>query len=254
MTDSSFYVVALEPGAENPAIPTWANKIANPIGFQENVTLGEGSRINVDGVSGAFQLLGVLSPTECQRLVETAESVGFLEDAAVTLPRTVRHNHSLTWVMDEHTSDLIWFRCAPFFDNASDRYFGKRPVGLNNRFRFYRYQEGDFFKFHTDGSWPGSRIVDGDLVANAYPDRWSMLTFLLFLSDEYEGGETQFNNAPDAGFPGREGCQDIVDIRTPLGGVLCFPHGDHPMHCAHGSSIIRSGTKYIVRTDVLFEL
>jgi hypothetical protein len=45
-----------------------------------------------------------------------------------------------------------------------------------------------------------------------------------------------------------------VDVRTPAGSVLCFPHGMHPLHCIHSSEPIFSGVKYIIRTDVLFEL
>jgi hypothetical protein len=45
-----------------------------------------------------------------------------------------------------------------------------------------------------------------------------------------------------------------VDIRTPLGAALCFPHGMHPLHCLHSSQAIQSGVKYIIRSDVLFEL
>jgi len=41
--------------------------------------------------------------------------------------------------------------------------------------------------------------------------------------------------------------------RTLLGGVLCFPHGTHPLHCLHASKEILSGTKYIIRRDVLYE-
>ena len=33
----------------------------------------------------------------------------------------------------------------------------KKALGINARFRFYRYQAGDYFKPHTDGAWPGSR-------------------------------------------------------------------------------------------------
>ena len=45
-----------------------------------------------------------------------------------------------------------------------------------------------------------------------------------------------------------------VDIRTPAGSILCFPHGMHPLHCIHSSVPITGGVKYIIRTDVLFEL
>ena len=97
------------------------------------------------------------------------------------------------------------------------------------------------------GAWPGSRVVDGRLIDDAYDDRWSQLTFLLFLSADFEGGATRFFVSPRD--PG-----DYVDVRTPLGGALCFPHGTHPLHCVHGSEPITSGVKYIIRSDVLFEL
>ncbi|MCZ6471658.1 MAG: oxidoreductase, partial [Gammaproteobacteria bacterium] len=104
------------------------------------------------------------------------------------------------------------------------------------------------FSPHTDGSWPGSKVIDRQLIANAFSDRWSQLTFLLFLSDEYEGGRTQFylrsNNHDEA---------TVVNVQTPVGGVLCFPHGMHPLHCLHSSEAIVSGSKYIIRSDVLFE-
>ncbi|CAA0096292.1 Uncharacterised protein [BD1-7 clade bacterium] len=43
-----------------------------------------------------------------------------------------------------------------------------------------------------------------------------------------------------------------IALRTTAGGVLCFPHGYHPLHCVHSSLPITKGTKYIIRTDMLF--
>jgi hypothetical protein len=45
---------------------------------------------------------------------------------------------------------------------------------------------------------------------------------------------------------------NIISVKTPKGGVLCFPHGMHPLHCLHAGEPITSGTKYIIRTDILF--
>lgn len=249
-----FYVVAKEPGAEHPALPTWAGNIDNPVQLSMQYQ-GHIERVDIDEVPGTFQLLNVLSVEECQRVIEITESLGYLEDAAVSLPRSVRHNHNITWVVDEATDKIIWDRCKHLFNDEKKIFDGKKPLGLNARFRLYRYQEGDFFKTHTDGSWSGSRVIDGELIADAYPDRWSQMTFLIFLTDDFEGGETQFiinKNDPEAPVQSVEEVK-TVSIRTPIGGVLCFPHGTHPLHRLHSSEPITSGVKYIIRSDVLYE-
>lgn len=240
----SFYVIEEQPGADNPAIPTWACREANPAALAAEHGL-EVERRDIDAVPGAFQLSNLLTADECARLVDLGETCGYLPDAAVSLGRDIRHNDSFTWIADDETCDLVWRRCRAQVRDPSPYNAGKAALGLNPRFRFYRYRIGDFFAPHTDGSWPGSRIVDGRLVDNAWPDRWSQLTFLLFISDGYDGGATRF-------YVG--GNRAEIDVRTPLGGALCFPHGTHPQHCLHASSEISAGTKYIIRSDVLFEL
>lgn len=250
-----FYVVAREPGAGHPAIPTWANDSTNPAKLDTDKVF-EINRVDLGSVPGAFQLLNVLSPTECQLLLNLSESLGYLAEAAVSLPRSVRHNDSLTWVADSVTTDLIWQRCSALINQDLKNFSEKKALGLNARFRFYRYQKDDYFSPHSDGSWPGSAIICGELIANAYDDRWSQLTFLLFLSDDYTGGSTEFfidpNNASQPASDPRHAT--IVKIKTPVGGVLCFPHGLHPLHCLHSSEPVACGTKYIIRSDVLFEL
>ncbi|WP_299588659.1 2OG-Fe(II) oxygenase [uncultured Microbulbifer sp.] len=257
-TDSSrnlkqkFFIIAREPGAEHPALPTWASREENPASLN-NTAPSLIQRREVVGVPGAFQLLNVFSNDECQRLIEITENIGYLPDAAVSLPREVRHNDNLTWVVDAVSERLIWERCSPLMQDPSHYFEGRQPVGLNQRFRFYRYGVGDYFQFHTDGAWPGSRIIDDRLISNGFPDRFSEMTFLVLLSEDFNGGATRFRvNAEDPyQQPNRHSMKDI-DVRTPAGSVLCFPHGMHPLHRIHSSTPITQGTKYIIRTDVLF--
>ena len=251
---TDFYIVARERGAEHPAIPTWASHVDNPAALEVD-RASTVTRRDISTVPGAFQLFDVLSSDECARLISLTESLGYLADAAVSLPRSIRHNHNATWVADDVTTDIIWQRCRAQF-HSNDDFDDKQALGINSRFRFYRYGEGDYFAAHSDGSWPGSRVADGELITNAFDDRWSQLTFLLFLSEDYLGGETQFYvDTQDAARPARglEGARK-VDIRTPLGAALCFPHGMHPLHCLHSSQAIQAGLKYIIRSDVLFEI
>lgn len=256
MQQEHFYVVAREPGAQNPSIPTWASARDNVFDLDEQLSAEQVVRREVKDVPGAYQLLNVFTEAECARLIQQSESLGYLKDAAVSLPREVRHNDNVTLIVDEVTERLIWQRVAPWVAQNLKIFENKQPLGINTRFRFYRYQQGDYFKFHIDGDWPGSRIVDRKLQHNGYPDRYSKMTFLILLTDEFRGGETRFLvNADNPGKPNRRGDKTAeVDVRTPAGGVLLFPHGRHELHCLHSSLAITEGVKYIIRTDLLFEL
>ncbi|REL29338.1 2OG-Fe(II) oxygenase [Thalassotalea euphylliae] len=255
MLGKGFYVVEHEQGAENDNIQLWGNKGENPAELSAKAS-NQVNLVPVPEVPGAFQLLNVLSHEECHRLIDIAETLGFNQDAAVSLPRHIRHNDSLTWLTDNTTESLIWQRCQAAMSAGIEVIGGMAPLGINQRFRFYKYGEGDFFKPHTDGSWPGSKLIDGVHVQNAFDDRYSQMTFLILLSEDFDGGDTQFwiNDAEPSrpaqrGQPARQ-----VNVRTPAGSVLCFPHGMHPLHCVHSSEPITRGTKYIIRTDLLFPL
>lgn len=244
------YVVTREPGFGPEPLPTWTDRPGR-LDLFEDQSPGWVSRVDIPEVPGTFQLMNVLSDAEADGLVELAEQMGFHPDAPVSLPHDVRHNDNLNWVVSEAIDGLFWERTGHLLTDS----VGKQvAVGINARFRFYRYGLGDYFAPHTDGAWPGSRVVDGVLVADAYGDRYSQYSYLVFLNDGYEGGTTQFLvSSSDPGKPARD--QDdvnLVSVRTPKGAVLCFPHGSHPQHCVHASEEITSGTKYIIRTDVLY--
>lgn len=234
-----FYVVAREAGHTAFDLPVWASHAAGTVRF-DTVDCEAIERVDHPEVPGAFQLLNALSDDECDQIVRISDDLGYHEDAPVSLPRRIRHNNNFNWIVDESVDGPIWDRCKDFFETST--FSGEKPVGLNARFRFYRYGPGDFFAPHTDGAWPGSRVVNGELVADAYGDRISEMTFLIFLSDGYEGGRTLFQIAPDT----------YETIATPKGAVLCFPHGMHPDHCIHGGEEVTAGEKYIIRTDVLY--
>lgn len=188
---SDFFVVAFEPGDEHPALPTWGNRKVN-VAELAKVKPREMSKKMVSEVPSAFQLLNVFTKDECKRLISVSETMGFLPDAAVSLPRNVRHNDSVTWVVDNNTERLIWDRIKSLMTDDSGIFYGKAALGLNNRFRFYRYGVGDYFKPHSDGSWTGSQVVNDQLVRDAFGDRYSQMTFLILLTEAFEGGATRF--------------------------------------------------------------
>lgn len=229
----SFFIVAHERGQTEADLPTWADRGAMPVDFADPPPAVR--RTNVDAVPRAFQLLDLLTPSEARGFIDVAERLGFHADAPLEQPEYLRRNHNLNWVVSERIVDRLWTRASPWIHEAG-------AVGLNARFRFYRYREGDFFMRHRDVAWPHSRVVDDVLVTDS--TLVSRFSFIVFLNDDFDGGATLFEVG--------HGGADSVAVRTPAGAALCFPHGTHPDQCVHSSTTITRGAKYIIRTDIMF--
>ena len=248
--NENLYIVAHEQGFGPEPLPTWADQFGQVNPFEENAP-EDTHRVDISAVPGAFQILNLLSEKESDSIVKIAENLGFHEDSPVSLSRDIRHNDNLNWVVSEFIDDVIWARSKDWITES----FGEQSAkGINARFRFYRYKTGDYFKPHTDGGWPGSRVIGGELIADAYPGLFSQYTCLIFLNDGYEGGSTQFFVSKSDPKKPAKATDDvnIISVKTPKGAVLCFPHGMPPLHCLHSGESITSGTKYIIRTDILF--
>ncbi|MCM2129538.1 oxidoreductase [Larsenimonas rhizosphaerae] len=246
----AIYIVGHERGFNADPLPIWSDA-GDPDLLFEAHDPEQVSRRDIPEVPGAFQLLNVLSSSEADNFVRMAEQMGFDQDSPVSLPHNVRHNHNVNWIVSEAVDSTLWARSRHL---VTDKVDGESAKGLNARFRFYRYETGDFFKPHSDGAWPGSRVIDNRIVQDAYPGLMSQYTYLIFLSDGYEGGRTEFLVSKSN--PGRpaQSRDDVttVSVSTPKGGVLCFPHGQHPLHCIHSGELITSGAKYIIRSDILY--
>src|SRR5437764_12701071 len=93
--------------------------------------------------------------------------------------------------------------------------------GLNERFRGYRYSKGQRFAPHFDGAF----------VRN--PSERSEVTVLVYLNDNFTGGATSF-------------CDWDIEVQPRRGQVLLFQH----LVRHEGRSIV-SGTKYVLRSDVM---
>lgn len=99
-----------------------------------------------------------------------------------------------------------------------------RLVGLNQRLRFYRYREGQRFQPHMDHWYrPNDKQI-------------TLHTVLVYFNDNFTGGETAF----------REQIEQVVTPRP--GMVALFQH-----KVRHEGKPVLSGTKYAMRTDVIYE-
>ncbi|KAF9156390.1 hypothetical protein BG015_005599 [Linnemannia schmuckeri] len=257
---SSFKIVAHTKGPlrRTPNLHDFTLYLSNPgtirLCYQDNLSAQPPvERINMPHVPGAFLLKDVLTRKECHQMISAAEAVGFTPD--VPMVGTASESisvlaHNFFWMADDQLLGHIFDRCKSHFPETSGD--GHGAVGINSRWRVYRYVPGAIYRPHVDGQWPGSGLdpITGEYMYDAYNGtRWSRLTFLVYLNDEFEGGGTTFfTPSADVGF---------LDARANsprAGSVLVFPHGEAKGSLLHEGSPVLKGAKYIIRADVLYEV
>lgn len=250
-----FRVVTLESGAERRDLPiftTTPGAIKLDAAEKPPVT-----RTDLPNIPGGFVLNNILTPQECDQMVQMSETMGYTEDAPVSLARHIRQNENCVWLSDPPLNDAIFER---FKSALPPEVNGGPPVGMNQRWRLYKYNPGDIFRIHTDGSWPGSGLSEqGQLVRDIWGDRWSQFTCVIYLNDDLEGGQTRFyipgegdGSGELAKINGR--LHRVEDVNPKQGAAICFFHGDHQWSHLHEAALVTNGTKYALRTDILYKL
>jgi len=178
----------------------------------------------VDDEPIVFTVDEVMTPDECSQLVARIEQLG-PEDAPIKTPRgfvmrpDVRNNTRV--MFDDHALARMLFE--RLFETIPTPLEGLRAVGANERFRCYRYEPGQRFAPHYDGSFRRDRF------------EVSQLTLMVYLNDGFGGGETAFHDL---------GGRKVVP-RT--GMALLFQH-----HTRHEGCEVTSGVKYVLRSDVMY--
>ncbi|WP_255990817.1 2OG-Fe(II) oxygenase [Chitinolyticbacter albus] len=172
--------------------------------------------------AGVFTIHDVLSAQECTDQIARSEQGGY--DAAPlqtaqgpVMASEVRNNDRLI-VDDTPLAASLFERVQVALPPELE---GWRVSRLNERFRYYRYTPEQYFKWHYDGTYRASDNEE------------SFLTLLIYLNANYTGGATEFG-------------WDAVQPAT--GMALVFPH-----QLRHQGATIIEGTKYVLRTDVMYQ-
>lgn len=171
-----------------------------------------------------------LTPSECDKYIEISEDFGF-EEATVTGPqgkvllKEVRNNERVMF-QNREIAEWLWGRAQDF---VPAEYEGRAAVGVNELLRFYRYDPGQQFNWHQD--FPFER----DSGEKSY------LTFLIYLNDDFEGGETSFEDSYS------EESFDEFSVVPKQGMALFFEHATH-----HKGEPVTTGRKYVLRSDVMY--
>lgn len=160
---------------------------------------------------------------ECFEFISKSEAIGYelatIEtDNGQQRVEHIRNNNRVLYT-NPHLANQIWKRLEHF---APGKIGNSKATGLNELFRFYKYQSGQEFKRHRDQSY-----IRNEIEASYY-------TFMIYLNDNYEGGETIFDN---------------LIIQPKQGMALIFLHD-----LEHEGSPVKQGTKYVLRTDIMFKL
>jgi len=188
----------------------------------------------INNLEEVFVLRGFLSPAECAAHIAASEAVGYGDAPINTFAGQVvnkrMRNNDRVMVDDPTLAAAMWARLRPFM--APKRGTRWEAVGLNERFRFYRYDPGQRFDWHFDGAFERS------------PTEISAFTFMAYLNDGFEGGETAFNmNFGD----GIRADDPITRITPEAGMALVFVH-----RILHQGAVVTSGRKYVLRSDVMY--
>ncbi len=180
--------------------------------------------LTIEHAEGIYTIQDVLSAEECAEFIDLTERIGY-EAATITTGhgfelRPETRNNARVILDDEARAAWLWERVANQFPMIVN---GRRAIGLNERFRFYRYDPGERFKPHVDGYFKREN------------DEQSLLTLMVYLNEGCAGGETNF-------------LLQNISIAPKTGMSLVFAH-----LLWHEGAAVTGGRKYVLRTDVMFE-
>jgi prolyl 4-hydroxylase len=159
----------------------------------------------------------VYSAEECSRFVDMIER----SSPTLATNNPLYRNQDRVIVDDPAIATELFRRLRP---HLPERMGPLRLLGLNDRLRFYRYSPGQRFDPHMD-HW---------YRPNEY--QITLHTVLAYFNDDFEGGETRF----------QEQLEQVV--RPQRGMVVIFQH-----KLRHEGCEVRRGRKYAMRSDVIYE-
>ncbi|AGC75780.1 putative 2-oxoglutarate/Fe(II)-dependent dioxygenase YbiX [Nonlabens dokdonensis] len=163
----------------------------------------------------------LLTSKECDDLIIFSEQKGFSEadvglSSGSKMMKNVRDNYRLIYEDQKLARNLE----DKFLGHSYFMVDAMPPLYLNERFRFYRYETGQRFKRHIDGRVKKDHTQE------------SRVTFMVYLNDDFSGGETTFEE---------------LMIQPKKGMALLFVHEQK-----HESKPITDGVKYVLRSDIMY--
>lgn len=169
----------------------------------------------------------MFDPMYCKQYITMAEREGF-EDSKVNTygaqveNKSVRNNSRMFF----EAQSLARMLQDSLQNHIPKEYEGKKLARVGDYFRIYKYEAGQYFKAHKDGS------VE-------LPGEVSLLTVLIYLSDN-SAGTTLMPYGPSQEWAHKS-------IACTKGKILIFNHDQW-----HKGDTVTSGVKYVLRTDIFY--
>lgn len=179
---------------------------------------------NIKGTSEIYTIDNFLSEEECDALIAKSEAIGFEEakvnmDGGQKMMKMIRDNERVMYT-DLIFAFQLWKKLKPYIRPIIGNSYA---IGLNEMLRFYKYSPGQRFKMHRDGSYIRNET------------EFSYYTFMVYLNDDYEGGQTKFESG------------EYVSPKK--GTALIFEHS-----LRHEGARLTSGCKYVLRSDIMYKI
>ena len=194
----------------------------------------------------AFQVDGVISQVESERLIALTEALGFRQAApGIQTPPGMRQNTTVHWMVHPRDAEVLFSRIESYIPSVIE---GRQSMGaLSHRFNTYRYTVGQEFKPHLDGDWPGFAVNKKTRSLEYWKTGRSMLSMLLYLNGEQEGVEGGDTLLLDG--------QTVVRrVKPCCGRALFFRHGIHDRSVLHAGDVLHNGApKYVIRINVMYQ-
>lgn len=186
-----------------------------------------------DGIQG-FVATNVLTPHECADSLRHTEEACFLGGRVRGAPdRSSYFSGPLAERLFERLAPLLIDpACPQDCDFTGKSYHPFMPVGVNPQMRVMRYN-------NTSSDYSAKIVNNVHVQGNQHVGFW---TILLYLNDDFEGGETAiYYNEP------KEGKKMAYIVKPKVGKVLCVPHFQ-----TYSDLAIRKGTKFVARAESIF--
>jgi hypothetical protein len=195
-----------------------------------------------------YLLRNVFTISECEDIVERMESKGFNDMGNIHMNRVI--------VDDKITMDRLFERIKDYIpeivaiESPITRGSTVKLVGLNERIRCGRYRKGQYFYIHSDSQFMRQYNSRHRLTKENF--ECSALTVMIYLNSpqspersslpSFSGGKTAFLRTDGS----------VKHSVTPEAGTAIIFTQAVP-ELTHEGGTVTNGTKYIYRTDVMYE-